>query len=90
MMFDEMGRAKSPHLSVTSSSTTLDVAQRTASIGSDEDDEFFDCRENMVKKFFYLVYLFKDDPPIDKATVFYKNSNHDTKICITFDSKAFL
>ena len=64
MMFDEMGRAKSPHLSVTSSSTTLDVAQRTASIGSDEDDEFFDCRENMVRNFFYyLVHLLKADPP---------------------------
>ena len=86
MMFDEMGRAKSPHLSVTSSSTTLDVAQRTASIGSDEDDEFFDCRENMVKKFFYyLVHLLKANPPIDKAAVFYQNRNHDTKIFITFD-----
>jgi|APCry1669190288_1035285.scaffolds.fasta_scaffold457632_1 hypothetical protein len=51
MMLDDATRAKSPHLSVTSSAA-LDVTQRTASFGSDDDDEFFDCRENLVKMLF--------------------------------------
>ena len=61
MMHDDASRVKSPHLSVSSTSHPDSGQMRTASVGSgDEDDEFFDCRENLVRfvavKFRFLFF----------------------------------